>query len=135
MIVADASCVVDFTLQIDRVPLFLRALETGERLVAPALIDFEFLNVMRKHVLQKRTTLEVAKDAISIFEDLEIERFTGELMSDRIWQLRDNLTAYDASYVALAEMLDVPLFTGDKKISSGSGTIHQAKIMFCRPAT
>jgi predicted nucleic acid-binding protein len=58
------------------------------------------------------------------FADLWVERYPGRVVADRVWELRHNFTAYDAAYIALAEILNCPLLTGDAKLVAG----HQARI-------
>ena len=132
MIVIDASSFVDFTLQPARVPDVVNAIAANATLAAPALVDFEFLHVIRKHLQNGRITAVQANAALALFQDLNIDRFTGPILADRIWQLRHNLTAYDAAYIALAEMLGVSFYTGDRKLANSSG--HGAAVVLCAPA-
>ena len=67
-----------------------------------------------------------AEDARQDFHDLAIVRYPHQPLADRMWQLRDNLTAYDAAFLALAEMLDVPLVTCDARLAHSSG--HRAQV-------
>lgn len=83
---------------------------------APHLIDFEFANALRGLTLGGKLEPDRAQEARADFADLRIERFPGSVLADRTWELRLNLTAYDASYVALAELLGCPLLTGDTKL-------------------
>ncbi|XBQ15478.1 MAG: type II toxin-antitoxin system VapC family toxin [Oceanicaulis sp.] len=62
-------------------------------------------------------------------DDLRIERFSHAPLRERIWQLRDNLTAYDAAYFALAEALDVPLWTRDAKLADAPGASVRVEII------
>jgi predicted nucleic acid-binding protein len=87
---------------------------------APALIDFEYVAVIRrKHQLGELTGPE-ATIALGSFLALEIERHPASRLISRMWSLRDNISAYDASYVALAEALNVPLMTDDRKLASAA---------------
>jgi predicted nucleic acid-binding protein len=63
-------------------------------------------------------------DALQDLSDLALIRYPHDVLIERIWQLRDNLTAYDAAYVALAEALGAPLLTCDRKLASPAG--HRA---------
>lgn len=67
-----------------------------------------------------------AQQALSDLADLPISRYPHDLFLFRIWQLRQNLTAYDAAYVALAEALSAPLLTRDARLASAPG--HRARV-------
>jgi len=88
-------------------------LKSEDQWNAPHLIDVEFLNALRRLVFTGLVTDERAAYARADFADLTIERFPHEPFAERIWELRHNLTAYDAAYVALSEELEVPLITCD----------------------
>lgn len=88
---------------------------------APHLLDVEFLSALRGLVLGKKLGIDRAHDARDAYEDLVIIRYSVTGLANRIWGLRDTLTAYDASYVALAEALDCPLGTSDPKLAKASG--------------
>jgi predicted nucleic acid-binding protein len=60
------------------------------------------------------------EEAVEDLRDLSLVRYLHHMLLERVWQLRDNLTAYDAAYVALAEALDAPLVTCDRKLASHS---------------
>jgi len=94
---------------------------------APGFIDLEVCSALRCNVFRQRTTLVEAETHLTLFRNLPIERLEHEQLLSRIWSLRDNLTPYDAAYVALAEQLDVPLLTHDSRIAGSSG--HKAQII------
>ena len=117
MIVLDASVVVEI----------LRATRTGRTLAsrlraadralaAPELLDVEVLHVFRR--LARRADVGAA---VALLGDLPIERFGHAVLRPRIWALRENLTPYDAAYVALAEALDAPLWTRDARLRDAPG--------------
>ena len=119
--VVDASAVVEILLKNalgQRVRE--RILDTGEELHAPHLIDIEVLHVLRRYNLSGAMPVDRVEAAISIFQGLLIERHSHEVVLHRIWELRSNLTAYDAAYVALAELLGVPLVTTDKRLAKAA---------------
>ena len=99
----------------------------GEHLVhhrfvvhAPHLVDVEVLSALRRLVASGETTVERAGEAIADLQDLPIERYPHDILVARIWQLRENFSAYDASYVALAEGVadePVPLLTADGRLA------------------
>lgn len=126
MVVVDSSAVIEFLLDADAFPAIARVMREDE-LHAPHLIDLEVVHSLRHAVFGKRLTEDRAAAAIADFLALPIDRHAHEHLLPRIWQLRDNASAYDASYIALAEFLDVPLITRDRALSrspSHTATIH-----------
>jgi predicted nucleic acid-binding protein len=96
-------------------------LSASSSICAPDLIDAEFLNAMRGLVNRGQLAERDAELALGDFASLRLERESTELLVPRMWQLRDNLTAYDAAYVVLAESMGVPLLTLDRRISKIAG--------------
>jgi predicted nucleic acid-binding protein len=94
---------------------------TDTDLAAPHLIAFETANIIRRHELTGLISSDQAAQAHADLHDLAIEHWPYELMAARAWQLRANLTIYDASYVALAELLGVTLVTLDRRIGRAPG--------------
>jgi predicted nucleic acid-binding protein len=94
----------------------------------PHLIDAEVLHALRGLVLGKKISVDRATDARRDFTALRLTRYPIRDLSDRIWELRDNLTAYDACYVALAEALDCPLVTSDAKLAGAPGNFAEIEI-------
>ena len=97
-----------------------------ERLLAhdvhvPELADVEVLSVVRRQVLAGSVTAERGVAALDDYRDLGLERFPHLPLLARAWQLRDAVSAYDAQYVALAELLEVPLVTADRRLSRAAG--------------
>lgn len=90
-------------------------------LAAPALIDLEVLSVLRRLNDSGRISHGRANLALMDFAVLPLARAGHESLLPRCWELRDNLTIYDAAYVALAEALDVPLLTADARLSRSPG--------------
>lgn len=127
MIVLDASAAVELVLQTPRAErIAARALHPAERLHAPHLIDVEVMQVMRRLVQAKEITAARADAALLDFEGLVIERHAHRPLFHRMWGLRASLSAYDATYVALAEALAAPMLTCDDKLARTHG--HNAKI-------
>jgi len=93
----------------------------SQRLAAPELIDLEVLSVLRRHVTTGGVDLRRAELALTDLRDLPLSRAAHAPLLPRCWELRANLTAYDASYVALAEALDVPLVTADRRLAAAPG--------------
>lgn len=93
----------------------------GERLAAPHLIDLEVTSVMRRLTLAGTFTVPRAGLTLDDLADLPLQRAPHLPFLARCWELRANLTAYDAAYVALAEALDVSLLTADARLAHAPG--------------
>lgn len=120
-VVCDASAVV--ALLLDGGPDGRWATEAlaGADLVAPSLLPFEAANIIRRHELAERINADQAAQAYADLLDLATEEWPYKLVASRAWELRRNLTSYDASYVALAELLGVTLVTLDGGIGRAPG--------------
>ncbi|MCA0178361.1 MAG: type II toxin-antitoxin system VapC family toxin [Actinobacteria bacterium] len=94
---------------------------TGQRLLAPAHVDVEVLHALRGLVRRGTLGTEDAAGVLQVWTALAIDRLDLARLSSRIWELRDNLTAYDAAFIAAAELHDVPLVTADRKLASAPG--------------
>ena len=92
----------------------------------PHLLDVELLHALRRLVRTGQLSEERAADARADFAELAVVRYGQQPLADRAWELRDNLTAYDATFVALAEALAVPLVTCDARLSRAPG--HRAAV-------
>lgn len=122
MIVLDASATIEWLLQSPTgVKIDQRIFSPLESLHAPHLLDVEVAQVLRRYVRDKAITARRAQEALEDLADMPLSRYPHDLLIPRIWELRANLTAYDAAYVALAELLDARLLTCDGKIASASG--------------
>jgi predicted nucleic acid-binding protein len=127
MIVLDASCLLELLLQRPGSKrLATRLVDRREELCAPSLIDVEVCHVVRRYALQGELSAQRGRETIEELAEFPLERYPHTLLLSRMWQLRSNLTAYDAAYVALAEALDAPLLTCDSKLASVTG--HRAKV-------
>ena len=94
---------------------------SGEQLAAPHLIDIEVLHAFRRFRLLNVLSAERAEQALEDFGDLSISRYGHEMLRTEIWRLKDNLTAYDATYVSLGILLDAPIVTCDSKLANSQG--------------
>lgn len=129
MIVLDASAALDFLLRDEESFDWVeqRLLEGG-LLAAPHLLDTEVAHVLRKHVLGGRLHEGRAAEALAHLDELVLDRYAARPLLARIWELRHNLSGYDAAYVALAEALDAPLITGDRRLLDLPATASPARI-------
>jgi predicted nucleic acid-binding protein len=94
---------------------------TGAELAAPSLIEFEAANIIRRQELAGVISPDQSAQAHQDLRDLTIEEWPYELLAARAWELRQNLTIYDASYVALAELVGSELVTLDTRICRAPG--------------
>lgn len=131
MIVVDASAVLELLLGTARGSAVAAHLTTTtEPIAAPHVVDLEVAQVLRR--LQAAGVISVprARQALEDHRSLGWLRFDHAALLDRIWELRKNLTAYDAAYVALAEASSSPLLTCDAKLASAPG--HSATVVLVR---
>ena len=127
MIVIDASAVLELVLRTEKgKKVEARVLVSEESLHAPHLIDVEVTQALRRLVQLKEIKAERAKQALDDHAALHIKRADHVDMLERLWELRQSITAYDATYVALAEVLDAPLITCDSKLARSHG--HRATV-------
>jgi predicted nucleic acid-binding protein len=118
LIVLDASAVLEWLLRsATGVRIEARILASTATLHAPHLLDVEISQVLRRGVLRGGLAPGRAQQALEALRDLPLTRHAHTFLLPRVWNLRHNLSAYDATYVALAEALAAPLFTCDRKIS------------------
>lgn len=121
MLVTDASVLVAALTGDERVGTPVRARLRGVELAAPEVIDLECLSAFRG--LVRGHKLDEQKAALAVIElrGMGLRRHTHRGLLGRIWQLRDNVSPYDAAYVALAEGLRVPLLTADARLAGAPG--------------
>jgi predicted nucleic acid-binding protein len=127
VIVVDASAVLEVLLNTRVGPgIADRLFAAGETLHAPHLLDLEVVQVLRRYAAAGDLDRQRGLQALEDLMDLPLTRYPHDIFLPRIWELRNNLTAYDAAYVALAEALAVPLVTRDAALASAAG--HTARI-------
>jgi predicted nucleic acid-binding protein len=131
MIVLDASVVVEFLTNgplADSIRFDLSGQD--EPLIVPHLIDIEVVSAIRRLAAGRRITIDQADRIHTGLATLPAERYAHTPLLDRIWELRHNFTACDATYIALAEMMNAVLYTSDEKLCNG----HKARVaLFTRP--
>jgi predicted nucleic acid-binding protein len=93
----------------------------GHRLIAPHVIDAEVAHALRGLVIGKHLTSGEGGDVLRAWSRLALDRLPMAPLLPRVWELRDNLTAYDALFVAAAEAHGVPLVTGDRRLAAATG--------------
>lgn len=126
MIVVDSAAVVDALTGVAGTDA-LRARLAAEDLHAPSLLDYEVVSALRGLTLRGHLSPTRAEDLLTDFEDLPLQRWPlADALRRRAFQLRDNVSAYDAAYVALAEALNCTLVTRDGRLARSSG--HGAQI-------
>lgn len=126
MLVVDTSAVLAALAADEPDPALVQRLADDGDLHGPHLIDTEVLHALRRMTISGALGNDRAADARGDFEELALVRYPHEPLNDRVWELRHNLTAYDATFVALAEALAVPLVTCDRKLASSPA--HQAEV-------
>ena len=131
MIVVDASAMTEFLLQ---TPLGSRVearlLRNGDDFHAPSLLDVEILQALRRLVRAGDVLPDRVEEAIEDLAGFDVVRHSHVDLLARAWELRKNLTAYDAMYVALAEALDAPVVTCDGPLGATPG--HAARMEVTR---
>jgi predicted nucleic acid-binding protein len=127
MIVVDASAMLEVLLRTpDAHAVEKRLFDPDETLHAPHLLDVEVAQVVRRYAANGEID---GKRGGAVLDDLAVfpmRRYPHEVLLPRVWELRNNLTAYDAVYIALAEALKAPLLTRDRRLAGASG--HRATV-------
>ena len=127
MIVVDASALLEVLLRTPAAKAVEgRLFARGQSLHAPHLLDVEVAQVVRRYTAARQIDAERGHEALTDLADFPLRRYPHEFLLPRIWALRNNLTAYDAAYVALAEALDAPLLTRDQRLAAAAG--HRATV-------
>jgi predicted nucleic acid-binding protein len=127
VIVLDASAAIDWLLQTPAGrKIEQRIFSRKESLHAPHLLDLEVAQVLRRLARENVISGQRANQAFDDLLDLRVARYSHFILLPRVWQLRQNLSAYDAAYIALAEKLDAPVISRDTGLSSASG--HTARV-------
>lgn len=130
MIVIDASALLEFLLQTPagrRVET--RLFRDGDELHAPHLVDVEVTQGLRRLVRSGEVSADRAAEAFADLIDLDLHRHAHLDLLTRAWKLRENVTAYDAMYVALAEALDAPVITCDAPLAKAPGLRAQIDVV------
>jgi predicted nucleic acid-binding protein len=126
LIVIDASALVELLLRGSTAPSVEQRLTVDNSLHAPQLLDLEVVQVLQRHEARRQIDPKRCQEALDDLISLSLFRHPHDHLLPRVWQLRHNLTAYDAVYVALAEYLSAPLLTRDRRLVNATG--HSAQI-------
>ena len=129
MIVVDASAILDYVMRTQAASsIEARLFAHGDSWHAPHLLDAEVVSVLRRHTLAGALSAGRAEIMLGDFAALRIDRHSHEPLLERIWRMRNNLSAYDATYVALAESLDAPLITRDRRLANAEGSRARVEV-------
>lgn len=130
MIVVDAAAVLEVLLETETGHRVARRIfAPAQKLHVPHLLDLEVAQALRWLVMRGRVSASEAAAALEFYADINLERHAHADLLRRIWFLRENATAYDAAYLALAEALDCPLITCDAKLRTITGHRAQVEVM------
>lgn len=125
--IVDASAVIEWLLQTPTgIKIEKRIFSPRVPLHGPHLLDVEVAQVLRRYVRDKTIPAQRGQEALEDLADLALHRYPHDFLMSRVWELRPTLTAHDAVYVALAEVLDDALLTCDARIASAPG--HHAVV-------
>jgi predicted nucleic acid-binding protein len=127
VIVVDASALLEALLRTPAAAVVERRLfDSRQTLHAPHLLDVEVAQVVRRYAASGEIEPERGCAALADLGDFPLRRYPHGFLLPRVWELRNNLTAYDAVYVALAEALDASLLTRDRRLAAAAG--HRARV-------
>jgi predicted nucleic acid-binding protein len=127
VIVVDASALLEALLRTPAAEAVEKRLfGARETLHAPHLLDIEVTQVIRRYAAIGELDIERGRAALDDLGEFPLRRYPHSFLLPRVWELRNNLTAYDAVYVALAEVLDAPLLTRDRHLAAAAG--HHAQV-------
>lgn len=130
MIVVDASALIELLTRSERGRrVESRILRASESIHAPALIDLEVAQVLRRYVSTGQVPEHWARMALDVAVAFPMTRYLHDPLMKRVWGLKDHVTAYDAAYVALAEALRAPLVTCDAGLARAPLTSLKVEVI------
>ena len=119
--VVDSSALVAALVNVDQYGTWSESAISDAPIVCPELALAEVSNILRRLTLSGELSLDRATSAHAELLRLDVELYPFTPFAERVWELRDNLTSYDAWYVALAEALELPLVTLDLRLARAHG--------------
>jgi predicted nucleic acid-binding protein len=129
VIVLDASAAIDWLLQTAAgQQIENRIYSRAETLHAPHLLDLEVTQVLRRLVRERAVSVQRADFVVQDLLNLRLIRYPHDIFLPQIWRLRDNLSAYDAAYVALAGKLGAALLTRDARLAAAAGVAVKVEV-------
>jgi predicted nucleic acid-binding protein len=130
VIVLDASALVELLLDTPTGRVVAsRIADPALGLHTPHLADIEVVQALRRYVKDGELDSTAAADAIEDLRALDLQRHAHEPLLDRVWELRQNLSAYDAAYVALAEVLETVLLTCDGPLARAPNMARRVELV------
>jgi len=128
VIVVDASALLEGLLRVSPAGDVVekRIFEADQTVHVPHLLDLDVTQVLRRRALHGLMTVPRCRQALDDLTNLTLYRYPHDFLLPRVWELRDNVSAHDAIYVALAEYLGAPLLTRDRRLANAPG--HAARI-------
>ena len=130
MIVVDTSVLLEVLLRTPAaIAVQRRIVGLRQQLHVPHLLDLEIAQVIRRYVLAGDIDVHRGREALSDLADWPLQRYSHYPWLQRIWELRSNFTAYDAAYVALAETLDAPLLTRDRRMAAAAREVVAVEVL------
>jgi predicted nucleic acid-binding protein len=127
--VVDASVLVEYLAAGEQVEAAREAIRRERWVWAPALVDAEVGQALRRQVRGGEISARKAGAALDDLLEMRLQKVPHRHLIDRAWELRDNVSFYDGLYVALAEALDTPLLTLDGKLSRASGLRTEVELI------
>ncbi len=128
-LVVDASVVVSLLLANDQPATRLRSALSGRTIYAPELLDIEVMSVLRRLTRSRELTYEQAQAALAALIEFPAIRVTHRPLLAHAWAVRDNISAYDASYVALATRLPATLVTADARLAQAVASLVKVEFV------
>ena len=127
MIVVDASAILEVILRTESARVVESVLfDSRQSLHAPELLDIEVAQVLRRYEAGGEIDDKRGREALSDLRGLRIHRYPHGLLLPRIWELRNNMTAYDAAYIALSEAIGATFVTCDRRLANAPG--HSVRV-------
>jgi predicted nucleic acid-binding protein len=130
VIVVDASALIEVLLRTSSAPAIeQRLFSSGQAIHAPQLIDIEIAQVIRRYARTGQIDSDRGRAVLDDLMAFPMWRHSHDVLLPRVWELRNNLSAYDAVYLALAEALEAPLLTHDQRLATATRRHSRVQIL------